>query len=1259
MVNPRNVVSNNSLKEDFPMFAGLKISICSVLAFALVLGLFPATGAADPSLVGWYQFENNADDSSDYANHGTAQGGPLWTNGPSGYGRAIEFDGVDDYVEVPHNAVLTVDSEVTVMAWIKAGRHSGPGGAAWQAILTKGNSSRSYSLYTTSGGYLHFSTAGVGTTSTTIVPLDEWVHVTAMVVGGAHRYYINGIAAGEGGSGIVLPGAADTETVLLGDSHEADREFLGLMDDARIYNRALTEPEIQPLAMQYGTSNPIPEDGSDVAPQVWGDNVYMMLDYTLAVGATTHTGYFSDVEQNVIDRNPDNSLGSTPPWPSVDDNAFVVGYDYEAIEEFAREPLVFGTTYYWCVDASDGVTTWLGNVWSFTVMPPYAWGPTPPDGAEMVPTETTLSWNLGDLVTDGYSVRYVLYIGTDKAAVEAIAAGNLTAPEYVGALIEPTSFDITGLEGETEIFWRVDTRRMESLPPFPITYEKGVVWSFETLPVPPDVDIVDEDLVGWWKLDGDVVEYWIFDSSGYGNHGEPRGDPTYGPGKIDNAIELDGDGDWVEVATALGISGNDSRTIAGWAKSDSTSIANWTNIFGFTSSSGNGLHFDVEIVGGTDATTAGYFGLHMYGDEYDIMPNDDMEWHHLAASWDGAELSLYGDGVLVNAVAPTVTLNTNDKIHMGKRLDNSNHFPGSVDDVRVYRKVLSEKEIKILAGLLIASDPVPADGATDVSRTPTLSWSPGAFAADLSGNELYYGTDRNAVLNRTATKITLDQPPHPVTIPLDLGETFYWVVDTVNGLETWPGDIWSFTTIDWISVDDMESYTPWTTPNNNIFETWLDGFGDCAGSGNTTGAVLTENADPVLGGVQSMKYEFDNDGTVFSPCDSAQIGGRLKYSKAEVQTSDLPSGIGSDWTVEGVKALSVPFYGTAGNATTESLWVQLKDTAKGYGPKVFYGTFEGESLDDFNEASWHEWYIDMADFGIDLNDVVSIAIGIGDESKDTAFGSGTLYFDDIRLYAPRCMPQRAKPAADFDDSCQVDYPDIAAMFDNWLLRDIPETAWSGAWQSADIGDVNEPGAFADLGAGDYTMTADGADIWNQADAFRYAFQSTSGDSQLTVRVTGIGGPSTNDWRKAGVMIRETLDANSPHAFMAITPAGGGGEAFQWRPEKGQISQSSHTTTGVTPPTCVRIVRIGDTFRGFYYRDGEWIQEGSPVNIPMSENVYIGMALTSHDYNNQCTATFDRTCTDQFLPMDLSDGGQIDFIDYAMLMSQWLDKVYWP
>jgi len=334
-------------------------------------------------------------------------------------------------------------------------------------------------------------------------------------------------------------------------------------------------------------------------------------------------------------------------------------------------------------------------------------------------------------------------------------------------------------------------------------------------------------------------------------------------------------------------------------------------------------------------------------------------------------------------------------------------------------------------------------GAVDVDRDVVLSWNPGDGA---TAHSVYFGADDpgNMVLQSGQPQVgTTFDPPGS----LDLGTTYYWSVVEYPGGET--GRTWKFTTSEYRVLDDMESYVIWSNPAGpHIFVAWRDGFGDCStGSGNDTGAVLTEVPSPALGGIQSMKYEFDNDGTVYSPCTMGLVTGRLKYSRIEAQTATLPSGIGSDWKVGGVKALYVPFYGQAGNATTESLWVQLQDGAKGYGEKVFYGTYEGESLDDLADESWHEWYIDLADFDVDLSNVVSIVIGIGDEAaKDTAFGSGTLYFDEMRLYVPRCVPSRhSEEFARLDfaplgaPDCIVNYKELDVMADDWLLTDALET----------------------------------------------------------------------------------------------------------------------------------------------------------------------------------------------------------------------------
>ena len=146
----------------------------------------------------------------------------------------------------------------------------------------------------------------------------------------------------------------------------------------------------------------------------------------------------------------------------------------------------------------------------------------------------------------------------------------------------------------------------------------------------------------------------------------------------------------------VGIAGAAPRTISGWAKADTTSIPAWTNVFGFTGAGVDGQHFDIQAVGDTGTTTLGYYGLHRHGWEQDIVPID-LEWHHLAATFDGATVSWYGDGRPIGS-AEVGNVNTPGEVRMGKRQDNDNFFPGLVDEVRIYDRALSDGEIAWLAG---------------------------------------------------------------------------------------------------------------------------------------------------------------------------------------------------------------------------------------------------------------------------------------------------------------------------------------------------------------------------------------------------------------------------------------------------------------------------------------------------------------------------------------------------------------------------------
>ena len=251
------------------LFPVLVVALATLFSFVQAEDL-KVTDGPEPSMVLYLSFDEGsgktAEDVSIYGNHGQLKGDPKWVKGK--FGNALKFNGKTDWVEVAHHDSLTVDSEVTVMAWIKAERYTDPS-TQWQGIVAKSNSPRSYSFYTTSGGggALHFSAAG-GSTSHKI-KLAEWQHVVAqMTKKGHHQYYINGEDGGTGGGG-ALPGEKDTANVLVGDTHEGTREFLGLIDEVRIWNRELSQKEVKEH-MNKGYDELFAVDPNQKLTTTWG-----------------------------------------------------------------------------------------------------------------------------------------------------------------------------------------------------------------------------------------------------------------------------------------------------------------------------------------------------------------------------------------------------------------------------------------------------------------------------------------------------------------------------------------------------------------------------------------------------------------------------------------------------------------------------------------------------------------------------------------------------------------------------------------------------------------------------------------------------------------------------------------------------------------------------------------------------------------------------------------------------------------------------
>ncbi len=170
------------------------------------------------------------------------------------------------------------------------------------------------------------------------------------------------------------------------------------------------------------------------------------------------------------------------------------------------------------------------------------------------------------------------------------------------------------------------------------------------------------------------------------------------------------------------------------------------------------------------------------------------------------------------------------------------------------------------------------------------------------------------------------------------------------------------------------------------------------------------------------------------------------------------------------------------------------------------------------------------------------------------------------------------------------------------------------WTGADIGGVT--GQSSCESSGTYTIVAGGADIWSTSDEFRYTYKSLTGDGTITAKVNSL--QNTDPWAKSGVMIRESLAANSAHVDCHVTS--GNGISFQLRATTGGTTTST-IASGISAPYWVRVQRTGNSFSAFRSANGTtWTQVGTATTVTMASSVYIGLAATSHSTGNLGTST---------------------------------------
>jgi hypothetical protein len=313
----------------------------------------------------------------------------------------------------------------------------------------------------------------------------------------------------------------------------------------------------------------------------------------------------------------------------------------------------------------------------------------------------------------------------------------------------------------------------------------------------------------------------------------------------------------------------------------------------------------------------------------------------------------------------------------GKTQGTATYTPGALEMAKTYYWRVDEFDISdthkgevwSFTTVGAVSNPSPADGAADVTQMPTLTWTPGVFA---DTHEVYFGTDEGSPQLQASGNLG-EESFEPGQ--LEWNTTYYWRIDEANDAHPdspWTGPLWSFSTANFLIIDDFESYNDINEGepgSNRIYLAWVDGFDD-----PTNGSLVGYENPPfaeqsiVHGGNQSMPMSYDNS---------------VGRSEATLTLTD-----NRDWTVNGVSTVTIWFRGAAANAA-ETLYAALNGSAR----------VDHDNPDAATSTSWKAWNIDLQAFaeqGVNLSNVNSITLGL----DSVTGGTGTMYFDDIRLYAP-------------------------------------------------------------------------------------------------------------------------------------------------------------------------------------------------------------------------------------------------------------------
>ena len=903
--------------------------------------------------------------------------------------------------------------------------------------------------------------------------------------------------------------------------------------------------------------------------------------------------------------------------PLVDDDDFA-GSTTEP-NYVVTDPLIPGMTYYWRVDAMDiGLNTYTGDVWQISAKDIVAHFPSPADGAVWQATDAQPSFTAGV----GAAVHHI-YFSTDKALVDA------RDPSVATMFSLLTTINYGDLEAATTYYWAVDEFIVPDTVPSP-------TWSFTTMD-----PAIAANVDSWNAVVAAAGPAYqaVHVADGVYDIGEYTGDQTY---------EFIVISDPCETQASMALIGRRSfgDTTAG------IKYEQWNN----TGTYGATIFGVVDLDFGV-ATAPG-------------------EYTHLAFVSDANSTTLFVNGVEEGVVNEPISLSGLVGIgHAISAEDGSgsfDNFDGSIFGVAIYDKALSAAEIEKNATAFF--NPI---AITDPNLVGWWNFDDveNGIVPDESGHGNFGVVNGDLQLVNAGGNIAAEFDG--ATAYVDIAASAWATIDTEVSLAFW-------TYIDSATLPQNNfifgAFSDPADNNARVFSAHLPWgstiYFDTSGPGydRTSQAITTEElADAWVHWVFTKNAA---TGVV-----SIYLNGTLWHSATE-KTKPMQGADVTKFTIGTKPSLAEGWF----TGMIDDIRLYDKTLTEAEIAEVVLGISDITSPEDViqgnpNDGDWPGG--EYPGLAID-NDVTTKFLHFKGETEPSGFevepAMGATVVQGLALTTANDSPPR-DPASfeiygsndsidgpfeliasgDIVDFTQADeYPRFtrnvtAITFDNTvsytyyrvLFPTVRDAANANSMQIAEVellgapavvwtdsvtigGDVEGDAQLVEDGV--YEITGSGADVWGTSDQFHYLYTDLTGDGSISCRVTDFG-TGSNTWAKGGVMIRETLDADSKHAIMAMTGGSGGGISFQGRTTAaGASSTGMHSDITAAPPQWVKLTREGNTFTAYYSADGvTWdlftdetpdAGHSNPMDIEMGESVKIGLFVTSHAAGELRTYTID-------------------------------------